>query len=377
MSRDSKRNRKLFRSALFGVTIAEILFWVLVIFGLWIKSEFAPHVDLHKPHWIIWIAILPVTSVAFLIHLKWKSRAVEKLSESHLQNVTFPGFSQAREAWRFVVWRLAIASIIFGILGPKVGSRLQEVETKGADFVIALDVSNSMLAEDLGLNRLTLARQTVERILNKLGGDRVGLVVFAGEAYVQCPLTSDYSAIKLFLNTISPSLITTQGTALGQAIEVSVKAFENAPESSRAILLITDGENHEDDPVEAASTAYESGITVHILGVATPEGAPIPNIDSRGRKVGFIQDSNGQPVVSRLDESILVATVQAGGGSFSRANRNYIDITSVLEALNKEEKTRISNVKFTDYDHKFQFFLLLALGLILIESFIPHPTFRK
>ena len=275
MSRDSKRNRKLFRSALLGISIAEILFWLLVIFGLWIKIEFAPHVDLHKPHWTIWIAILPVTSIAFLIHLKWKSRAVENLSESHLQNATFPGFSQARESWRFVIWRLAIAAIIFGLLGPKVGSRLQEVETKGADFVIALDVSNSMLAEDLGLDRLTLARQTVERILNKLGGDRVGLVVFAGEAYVQCPLTSDYSAIKLFLNSISPGLVSTQGTALGQAIEVSVKAFENAPESSRAILLITDGENHEDDPVSAASTAYESGITVHILGVATPEGAPI------------------------------------------------------------------------------------------------------
>lgn len=377
MSQYSKINKQLFRSALLGVTIAEILFWVIVILGLWVKSEFAPHVDLHRPNWVIWIAILPVTSLAFLIHLKWKSRAIERLSESHLQDITFPGFSQAREAWRFVAWRLAVASIIFGLLGPKVGSRLLEVETKGADFVIALDVSNSMLAEDLGLDRLTLARQTVERILNKLSGDRVGLVVFAGEAYVQCPLTSDYSAIKLFLNSITPGIIATQGTALGQAIEVSVKAFENSPPSSRAILLITDGENHEDDPVAAASVAFEAGITVHILGVATPEGAPIPNIDSRGRKVGFIHGPDGQPVVSRLDETVLVTTVQAGGGSFSRANRNYIDISSVLEALNKEEKTRIAKVKFTDYDHKFQFFLLLALCLILIESFIPHPTIRK
>ena len=377
MSKGTERNRTLFRSALLGVTVAEILFWTVVILGMWLKSEFAPHVDLHRPNWIIWTAILPVTSVAFLIHLKWKSRAVEKLSESHLQDITLPGFSQAREAWRFVVWRLAVAAILLGLIGPKVGSRLQEVETKGADFVIALDVSNSMLAEDLGLDRLTLARQTVERILNKLSGDRVGLVVFAGEAYVQCPLTSDYSAIKLYLNSITPGIIANQGTALGQAIEVSVKAFENAPASSRAILLITDGENHEDDPVAAAAVAFEAGITVHILGVATPEGAPIPNIDSRGRQVGFIQGPNGQPVVSRLDETVLVTTVQAGGGSFSRAKSNYIDISSVLEALNKEEKTRTSKVKFTDYDHKFQLILLVALCLILIESFIPHPTTRK
>jgi Ca-activated chloride channel family protein len=156
-----------------------------------------------------------------------------------------------------------------------------------------------------------------------------------------------------------------------------VKAFDNAPESSRSILLITDGENHEDDPVAAASSAFEQGITVHVLGVATPEGAPIPHYDKRGRKIGFIHGPDGQPVVSRLDESVLVATVQAGGGSFTRANRSYIDISPVIDALNKEEKTRIANVRFTDYDHRFQFFLLLALGLIIMEAFIPNPTKRR
>jgi Ca-activated chloride channel family protein len=377
MRKEDDRNKQQYNSALLGVVISEVLFWGALISVLWVKSEFAPHVELHKPELIPLLAILPIATFAFLLHLRWKTKAIGLLSDSNLQDATLPGFSPGREAWRFVVWRLALSMVIFGLLGPKVGSRLQEVETKGADFVIAIDVSNSMRAEDLGVERIALARQTVERILNKLGSDRVGLVVFAGEAYIQCPLTSDYSAIKLFLNSVTTDVVATQGTALGSAIDVSVKAFDNAPESSRSILLITDGENHEDDPVAAASSAFEQGITVHVLGVATPEGAPIPHYDKRGRKIGFIHGPDGQPVVSRLDESVLVATVQAGGGSFTRANRSYIDISPVIDALNKEEKTRIANVRFTDYDHRFQFFLLLALGLIIMEAFIPNPTKRR
>ncbi|PCJ81325.1 MAG: hypothetical protein COA49_06335 [Bacteroidetes bacterium] len=370
-------NNKQFISALIGVIVWELIFWGFILCLLWFKGEFAPHVELHKPEWTPLLSILPISTIAFLLHLRWKIRAVRRLTDSGLQDLTIPGFSPIRESWRFIIWRLALAMIIFGVLGPKVGSRLQEVETTGADFVIAIDVSNSMMAEDLGVERIVLARQAVERILNKLGSDRVGLVVFAGEAYIQCPLTSDYSAIKLFLGAVNTEMIETQGTALGGAIDVCIKAFENAPESSRAILLITDGENHEDDPVAAASRAYEEGITVHILGVATPEGAPIPNFDKRGRKVGFIQGADGQPVVSRLDESVLVATARAGGGSFTRAKKSYIDIAPVVDALNKEEKTRVSNVRFTDYDHKFQIFLLIALILIVLESFIPNPTVQR
>jgi Ca-activated chloride channel family protein len=214
-------------------------------------------------------------------------------------------------------------------------------------------------------------------ILSKLGSDRVGLVIFAGQAYVQCPLTSDYNSLKIFLNTITPDLISVQGTALGEAIDVSVLAFENSAESSRSILLITDGENHEDDPVESASKARDAGISVHIIGLATPEGAPIPNYDKRGRKVGFIQEADGSPVVSKLDETVLVASATAGGGSFTRAKKSFVNITPVLDALSKAEKTRISNVMFTDYDHRFQTFLIFALILILLESLIPNQISRK
>ena len=376
MSLNSK-NSKTFQSMALGVILAELVFWFIVGAGVLFANEFTPHIELHRKDLILLLFALPIATVSFLIHLKWKMKAVAKLSEEKLAESTFPRLSMGREVWRFLIWRLAVALIVLGGLGPKVGSKLEEVESQGSDLVIAIDISNSMMAEDLGMDRMSLAKRTVERVLSKLGGDRVGLVIFAGQAYVQCPLTTDYSALKLFLNTISPDLIAIQGTALGEAIDVSVLAFKNSPESSRSILLITDGENHEDDPVAAASRASEKGISVHIIGLATPEGAPIPKYDKRGRKVGFIQGTDGAPVVSRLDETVLVATATAGDGSFTRAKKSFVNISPIINALNTAEKTRTSNVMFTDYDHRFQIFLLIALCLIVLESFIPHASSRK
>jgi Ca-activated chloride channel family protein len=376
MSLNSK-NITSFQSMALGVILAELVFWVIVAAGVVFANEFAPHIELHRKDLSLLLFALPIATVSFLIHLKWKMKAVAKLSEEQLAETTFPRLSMGREVWRFLIWRLAVAMIVLGGLGPKVGSKLQEVESQGSDLVIAIDISNSMMAEDLGMDRLSLAKRTVERVLAKLGSDRVGLVIFAGQAYVQCPLTTDYSALKLFLNTISPDLISIQGTALGEAIDVSVLAFENSPESSRSILLITDGENHEDDPVAAASRAREKGVFVHIIGLATPEGAPIPKYDKSGRKVGFIQGADGAPVVSRLDESVLVATATAGDGSFTRAKKSFVNISPIINALNTAEKTRTSNVMFTDYDHRFQIFLIIALCLVVLESFIPHTTSRK
>ena len=376
MSLNSK-NITSFQSMALGVILAELVFWVILAAGVVFANEFAPHIELHRKDLILLLFALPIATVSFLIHLKWKIKAVAKLSEEQLAETTFPRLSMGREVWRFLIWRLAVAMIVLGGLGPKVGSKLQEVESQGSDLVIAIDISNSMMAEDLGMDRLSLAKRTVERVLAKLGSDRVGLVIFAGQAYVQCPLTTDYSALKLFLNTISPDLISIQGTALGEAIDVSVLAFKNSPESSRSILLITDGENHEDDPVAAASRAREKGVFVHIIGLATPEGAPIPKYNKSGRKVGFIQGADGAPVVSRLDESVLVATATAGDGSFTRAKKSFVNISPIINALNTAEKTRTSNVMFTDYDHRFQIFLIIALCLVVLESFIPHTTSRK
>ena len=367
---------KLLKYSIIGITIAEIIFWVAVVSLYFFLGEFAPHLEWTKGHWGIYLIAFPVASLAYLINLRWKIRATEKLADAGLFPSLFKGFSPGRQTRKFILWRLAAAFLFFGILGPKVGSKLVEVESKGSDIIIAIDVSNSMLSEDIGAPRIEVAKQTVLRTLSKLGSDRVGLVVFAGEAYVQCPLTSDYSSLKIFLNSVSTDLIATQGTALGNAIDVSINAFENAPENGRSIIILTDGENHEDDAVAAASRASSEGITVHILGLATPEGGPVPKLSKNGNKIGFIEDENGSPVVSRLDEPSLIATAQAGSGLFSRSNKSYVNLEPILDALAQTEKTANSDIRYTDYDHKFTIFLLISIFLLTLEALIPN-TLRR
>ena len=360
--------------SILGVCIAELLFWIIVGVCALIIGEFAPHLEWHNLDlWLI-AAALPVSSIAYLINLRWKVNAVGKLADTHLAQTLITGFSAGRQTWRFLLWRLALAFAILALLGPKVGSKLVEVESRGSDIMIAIDVSNSMMAEDLGPSRLEIAHQTIKRLISKMGSDRIGIVVFAGEAYVQCPLTSDYSSLKIFLNSVSTGLISTQGTAIGNAIVVSLKAFENAPETGRSILILTDGENHEDDPVAAAAEAFNQGVVVHVLGLASLEGSPIPKLSKNGNRIGFIEDASGQPVVSKLDESTLLATAQAGGGLFTRAVNSYVDINPTLDAFSKTLKTRSSDIRFTDYDHKFQILIALSIFLLVLESLIPNPS---
>lgn len=365
---------KPLKPIIIGVSIAEIVFWGTIVAITVVLHEFAPHIEWNKMEWLMLLAILPISSVAYISHINWKIRSANKLADADLLDGVLSKFSPRRDTWRFLVWRMALALTVFAVLGPKVGSKLLEVESKGSDIMIAIDVSNSMMAEDLGPSRLAIATQTVERIISKLGTDRLGLVVFAGEAYVQCPLTSDYSSLKTYLHSVSPNLIATQGTAIGAAIDVCLKAFENAPENGRSILILTDGENHEDDPVAAASKANNSGVTVHVLGIATPEGGPIPKFNRRGKKIGFIQSSDGKPVVTKLDESSLTATSKAGGGLFTRANKSFVNINPTIEAFSKTLKIATTDVRYTDYDHKFQILLLLSMVLIILETLIPHPT---
>ena len=258
-----------------------------------------------------------------------------------------------------------------GMLAPKTGTRLKEVEANGVDIMIALDVSRSMLAEDLGMSRLDLAKRTIERIVGSLDGDRAGLVVFAGDAYVQAPLTLDLAAVKLFLDAIGPEAIPVQGTAIGAAIEQCVTSFDPESQASKVIMILTDGENHEDDALARADEAAKSGIKVHAAGMASEAGGPIPEFDRYGRQTGYKEDQNGQPVVSTLDERMLVAMVEAGTGTYVRARSGYVDLSPFLDSLENLETGKTTKVAYTDYVHQFPWFFLIGLVLLLIEGLWP------
>jgi len=245
------------------------------------------------------------------------------------------------------------------------------VKRKGADIMIALDVSNSMKAQDIQPSRLERSKQAISRLIDRLEGDRIGIIVFAGEAYMQLPITTDYGAAKLFLNYIDTDIVPTQGTAIGAAIERATEAFPQDNKHNKAIIVITDGENHEDDAMVAARQANEKGIVVHTIGMGSVEGAPIPVFHNRVQ-VDFKKDKVGNTIISRLDPEALSAISLEGGGKFIRATNSDDGLSAVIKEISKMEKSEFGAKMITDYEDRFQYFLAAGLLLLIIEFLISE-----
>ena len=277
--------------------------------------------------------LLPVFVILYTMMRRWKRKALLRFGDASVIRRLFPDVSITRPGIKFVLLLLSLSFFITALCGPLIGSKLEEVKRKGVDIMIALDVSNSMKAEDIKPNRLERSKQAISRLIDKLQGDRIGLVVFAGEAYTQLPITTDYGAAKLFLSTVDPEIVPRQGTAIGEAIEVASSAFSDSSSKNSTIILITDGENHEDDAVDAAKKAWEKGIRIYTIGMGSVEGAPIP-IFSNGQRVGYRQDNNGQAVVTKLDPAALQEISEAGHGRFVRATNSDDGLEMILKEIN-------------------------------------------
>jgi len=232
--------------------------------------------------------------------------------------------------------------------------------------MIALDVSNSMLSEDIQPNRLEKAKRAIARLTERLSNDKIGLIVFAGKAYTQIPITTDYASAKMFLGSINTEIVPTQGTAIGSAIDLAMSSFSPDLESSKAIIVITDGENHEDDAVEMAKKAAEKKIVVHTIGMGLPQGGPIPIYNAYGQK-DFKRDQSGQVVVTKLDEAMLQQIAAAGGGTYIRANNTEVGINNVFDEINKMEKTELESRVYSDYNDQFFYFIVAAFALLVLE----------
>lgn len=321
------------------------------------------------------LLIIPFFVIIFMLILKWRKKSLNKIAESSLQNVVIPQLSRAKIVWRFTFWCLAMALLIIAIANPQFGTKLEEVKREGIDIMIALDVSNSMKAQDLQPNRLENAKQSIGRLINNLNDDRIGIIVFAGQSYVQLPITTDYSSAKLFLESIACDMIPTQGTAIGSAIELAVESFDPKSPAAKSIVIITDGENHEDDAVKAAETAAEKGITVHTIGMGSEAGVPLPLI-SNGNVVGYRKDNEGNTVVSKLNTSLLKEIAVAGKGIYVQAGRSQSALAVVMDELNKMDKKEYASKKYTDYEGRFQFFLAAAILLLISESLLSERKSR-
>ena len=261
---------------------------------------------------------IPVFIAAYLWYTGRKRKQLEEFGDPELMEALMPNASRVRPAVKFSILMVALALLIFAAARPQYGQSEHTEKRQGIEAIVALDISNSMLAEDVAPNRLDRAKQMLSKLMDNMVNDKVGLVVFAGEAFVQLPITCDYVSAKMFLNSIKPELIKTQGTAIGSALSTSIRCFGEQSETSRAIILITDGENHEDDAVAVAQKAKEMGIQVLVVGIGKPEGSPIPLPGTNN----FIKDRQGNVVVSKLNEEMCREIAQAGGGIYVRCDNS-------------------------------------------------------
>jgi Ca-activated chloride channel homolog len=312
---------------------------------------------------------IPAFVLLFSWMLFWRKRALKRFGEWMIIRRLIPDMSTNRIIFKFVILMTAYAFLVIALANPQIGSKLIEGERKGIDLMIALDVSTSMLARDIEPSRLERSKQAISRLIDQLGNDRIGIVVFAGQAYVQLPITTDYAAAKLFLSAINTNIVPVQGTAIGAAIELSAKSFDNEMHS-RAIIIITDGENHEDDPVKAAKTAADQGIKIFTVGMGLPEGAPIPDYDAYNRQTGFKKDRQGNTVITKLDEGMLQQIAATGNGVYVRASNAQVGLNRIFNEISKLEKTEFESKIFSDYESRFHYFIALTLLLLLIEILI-------
>jgi len=315
------------------------------------------------------LLLIPVLIILFVWMLYWKKSAIKRFGEWAIIQKLVPSISRSRLILKFIILMIGYAFLVIGIANPQIGSKLIEGERKGIDIIIALDVSNSMLAEDIKPNRLERAKQAISKLIDKLGNDRIGIIVFAGNAYMQLPITTDYSAAKMFLTTINTRIVPTQGTAIGEAIEMGVESFDDEIHS-RAVIVITDGENHEDDAIEAAKEASEKGIFVYTIGMGLTDGVPIPEYNQYGRQTGYKKDRQGSTIVTKLNESMLQQIASAGKGVYVRANNTRSGLRTVFEEISKLEKTEFESKMFSDYEDRFQYFIAISLILLIIELLI-------
>ena len=329
-----------------------------------------------EPTYLYLLLLLPFLAAFYLYSNYRRRKAIRKFGDPVLMAQLMPDVSKYRPDVKF--WLVFAAIGLFAVLlaRPQFGSKLETVKRQGVEVMIALDISNSMLAQDVQPSRLEKAKRLVAQVVDKMENDKVGMIVFAGDAFTQLPITSDYISAKMFLESINPSLISKQGTAIGAAINLATRSFTPQEGVGRAVIVITDGENHEGGAVEAAKAAAEKGIQVSVLGVGMPDGAPIPVEGTND----FRRDRDGNVVVTRLNEQMCQEIAQAGDGIYVRVDNSNAAQKVIAQEINKMAKADVETQVYTEFNEQFQAVAWIILLLLLAEMLIlerKNPLFRN
>lgn len=321
--------------------------------------------------YLLLIPLVLLIPVGYAVQRRLRRNRLRRFGDEELVRQLMPSYSGTKGWVRTILTAVALFFFLVGLARPQIGAKLSEHEARGAEIMICLDVSNSMLAEDYSPNRLDRAKLAISRIVDRLQDDRIGLIVFAGSSFVQLPITTDYVSAKMFLNTIDTQSVPIQGTAMGDAIFTALRSFSAQSEKSRAMILITDGENHEDDAVDAARQAAEMGVKVYTIGVGSAQGQPIP-MDG-----DLLKDREGNIVVTRLDESTLQQVAQAGGGAYVHAGNEEFGLNPIIDDIRKMEDEEFSSVVFEEFDEQYMYFFAIAFALLVLEMLIGDRKWKK
>lgn len=328
-----------------------------------------------NPDFLYLLLLLPVLILIYITNEYRKKRALQRFGDKKLVRTLVPEMSKIRPVIKFILQLIAVTAGIIMLSRPQFGSKLEDVKKQGVEVIIALDVSTSMLAEDIQPDRLTRAKQAISRLVDNLDNDKIGLIVFAGDAYTQIPVTTDYISAKMFLSTINPQMVPKQGTAIGAAISLGIRSFSPGDKTSKAMIIITDGENHEDDPIISAEEASKAGIIIHTIGIGSIEGVPVP-VTLNGKK-DYLKDVEGSTVITKLDEEILQKIAISSNGNYVRASNSNIGLDEIFREIKKMKKQELESTMYTEYNDQFQIFAAIAIFLLIIDFIIMERRNRR
>lgn len=326
---------------------------------------------------LLLLALIPAFIAFYYFVFKWKTRALNRFGNLVLIKKLSASTSRSRQIWKAVLVIVGVGFLVLALARPQIGTRLEEVKREGVDVFVALDVSYSMMAEDVKPSRLEKAKYEISKFIDKLEGDRIGLIAFAGEAFIQCPLTLDYGASKTFLEIMDPGLIPEPGTNLGAAIALATKSFESKERKYKVLILITDGEDHGEDAQQMAEAAEKEGVVIYTVGIGSPQGVPIPMYDERGQNVGFKKDRSGEVILTKLDAFSLGKIAQVTGGEYYYSATGETKLDKIYDEIAKMEKKELSSKKFSQFEERFQWVLAFAIFFLILEVVVSEKIKTK
>lgn len=324
---------------------------------------------IEEPIYFYLLTIIPVMIVVHLLVLWWKKGKQKLFSNSELLKRLAPAYSPSKSAFKLIVLLIGLSFLIISLVNPKMGSKLKTVKREGVDIVFALDVSKSMLAEDIAPNRLEKSKQIISKIIDKLGSDRVGVIIYAGNSYPLLPITTDHAAANMFLQNATPDIVSSQGTAINEALELAKTYYNNDEQTNRFLIIISDGEDHQEETKQMALNLSNEGVKVYTIGVGTENGGPIP-IRSNGAIVGYKKDNKGETVITKRKPEVLQGIADAANGKYIDGNRTDDPVKAIEQVITNAQKSEFETKQFSDYKDQFQWFVGIGLLFIVLDVFM-------